>query len=244
MARACTFSVPTIFSTPFALELYRKLLNNARNLPDPVVRSYVTYQTKRLFRERQFEYGQDNLTKYFKQGRYALRVVRRAVGGEAKAFGRLVELAYCVKGRGKHELGIEDAIKKNNAAKTKKKNAKVFVSEPYLLPEPLQRVIERQMTVLPRSLRRVYRLVIGFDDVLVRLKYQNQEKSSENEAQVTKVGRMGSLHIYKENRFPEQFVYERTLQAYGAQQIAEASSKVKKIPPWLTPFFVQTKQEK
>lgn len=49
------------FALPLALELYRKLLRNARHLPDPVVRSYVFYQTKRLFRERQFEFGRQKL---------------------------------------------------------------------------------------------------------------------------------------------------------------------------------------
>ncbi|GJD09210.1 hypothetical protein Gasu2_34740 [Galdieria sulphuraria] len=129
--------------------------------------------SKRLFRERQFEFGRQKLTNHLKQGGYALRVVRRAVGGDTKAFGKLVALAYCIKGSGKHDLGIE-WDKDNKKRKSNKKNAKSLASAPTLLPEPLQRVIEKQVTILPRSLRRVYRQVVGFDDVLIT-KFQRLE---------------------------------------------------------------------
>lgn len=228
------------FALPLALELYRKLLRNARHLPDPVVRSYVFYQTKRLFRERQFEFGRQKLNNYFKQGGYALRVVRRAVGGDTKAFGKLVALAYCIKGSGKHDLGIQEWEKDSQKRKSSKKHAKSLVGEPILLPEPLQRVIEKQVATLPRSLRRVYRHVIGFDDVLVRIKHKNQSERNVaiySEAPVSKVGELGNLHIFREERLPEQFVYERTIYAHGRDKIQQFSRQIKKIPPWLIPFF-------
>ncbi|GJQ09144.1 hypothetical protein GpartN1_g6652.t1 [Galdieria partita] len=227
------------FATPVALELYRKLLINARHLPDPVVRSYVFYQTKRLFRERQFEFGRQKLSNYFKQGGYALRVVRRAVGGDTKAFGKLVALAYCIKGSGKHALGIEGDID-TKKRKSNKKNAKKLASEPTLLPEPLQRNIEKQVAILPRSLRRVYRQVVGFDDVLVRIKMKNQSEhnmSKYGDYIISKVGELGNLQVLEENRLPEQFVYERTVYTHGRDKVQRFACQQKNIPAWLLPFF-------
>ncbi|CEO98062.1 LYR motif-containing protein Cup1-like N-terminal domain-containing protein [Plasmodiophora brassicae] len=86
------------------LQLYKKLLRSGQRFFDPVGSWYVQWRTRAMFRRYRHERDTRRIAKHVKEGMTMLRRVRRAVKGSTPDAQRVIDLAYGVTGRVKHEI--------------------------------------------------------------------------------------------------------------------------------------------
>ena len=85
------------------IALYRRCLEVARLFPDPCGRNYLHYYVVEKFRKRSTETSPTIIGRHIKQGRNAVRRLRRSLHSR-RDYQHVIELAYGRKGPFKHLL--------------------------------------------------------------------------------------------------------------------------------------------
>ncbi|GAA5865490.1 hypothetical protein JCM3774_005657 [Rhodotorula dairenensis] len=91
------------------VQLYRNLLREARNLPDPRISQHYRDQIRSLFRREPVPESSLQAVRRVKQAQKILRQLQAANDGYLHAITRTIEHAYGVRGKGKH-VGLQPFV--------------------------------------------------------------------------------------------------------------------------------------
>ncbi|KAK8794605.1 hypothetical protein WA158_001586 [Blastocystis sp. Blastoise] len=86
------------------LALYRSILREGKQFPDIIGSSYIHWRARMLFRRYSKEVSTNKVNEYLSNGRKYLRQIERANHGDYKSFERIIQSAYCTRGRLYHIL--------------------------------------------------------------------------------------------------------------------------------------------